>query len=59
MHRKHNEAHDENNVNKTARGVKRKKPKQPKHNQNCSDYSQHFVFPFSGKSAPADGRALR
>jgi len=44
MHRKHDEAHDERNVNQAAGYVKREKPKQPKNNQNCSEYPQHDLF---------------
>jgi hypothetical protein len=43
MQQKHNQTHDESNVDQSTGYVKREKPKQPKYNQNCGNYPQHFV----------------
>jgi hypothetical protein len=46
MHRKHDRAHDERNVNQTGGYVKREKPKQPENNQDCSENRQHVFLSF-------------
>jgi hypothetical protein len=38
------DARDERNVNESSRDVKCKKTKQPKHDQNSGDHSQHVFI---------------
>src|SRR5450759_4215310 len=43
MHYKQHYAHDQGNVNETARYVKREQPKKPQNNQNRGEHREHIV----------------
>jgi hypothetical protein len=56
MQHEQNQTHNQGNVNEGAGHVKCEKPKQPKNDQDCGDYSKHVfisLFPIEKRSAMA------
>jgi hypothetical protein len=46
MQHKQYQAYNQGNVNESGGYVKCEKPKQPKNDQNCSDYPKHVFISF-------------
>src|SRR5580692_3842998 len=44
VEQQHDQANDQDDVNQAAGDVEREKPQQPKNDQNCGDYPEHFLF---------------